>query len=219
MRTSSLHRLACAPLAIVVAAGLSACSNEVEQPEPETSASPTPTVEESSEAETTTSAKQRRRRTNDPELVAQVQEQFSTLAPPTLFKALDSCSETSLKGSYDCSGPVVGKFQFFESETMARDTAEVVTGLSSSRVVEQTDEKVVGWSMLGKTAVITVVDLKNGKVMQQIMPSDEGDPEERIYKLGLAEDDGSGVSTPQAPSESSQSNDADDSANAEESAS
>lgn len=207
MRSSSLHRLACAPLAIAVAVSLTACSGGGGSQTDQTSATAsaddkTPTSHNNSESETT-SAKQRRRRTNDPELVAEVQEKFSTLAPETLFQALETCSETSLKGSYDCAGPDVGKFQFFDSESMANDTADVVTGLSSSRVVEHTDEKVVGWSMLGRTAVLTVVDLKNGTFMQQLLSSDEGDPEERIYELGLAEDDGSGVTTPQPPSESS----------------
>ena len=70
---------------------------------------------------------------------------------------------------------------------MAEDTAEVLTGLSSSRVVEETDEKLVGWSMLGKTAVITVVDKQEGKVLQQMVASDVDDPEQRIFMLGLAD--------------------------------
>ena len=44
----------------------------------------------------------------------------------------------------------------------------------------------MGWSTLGTTAVITVVDNKEGMVMQQMISSDQEDPEEKIKELGLA---------------------------------
>ena len=50
--------------------------------------------------------------------------------------------------------------------------------------------------MLGRTAVLTVVDSDKGQLLQQMVDSGDVDPEQRIYELGLAEDDGSGVKTP-----------------------
>lgn len=41
--------------------------------------------------------------------------------------------------------------------------------------------------MIGRTAVITVVDVAEGKVLQQMMSSEVEDPRDRIYQLGLAE--------------------------------
>ena len=117
----------------------------------------------------------------------EVRETFASLAPASLFDALDTCTETSLRSSYDCNGKDIGQFQFFESESMAKDTANVLEGLKSSTVVEETDDKLVGWSMIGRTAVITVVDVAEGKVLQQMMSSEVEDPRERIYELGLAE--------------------------------
>ena len=70
---------------------------------------------------------------------------------------------------------------------MAKDTANVLEGLKSSTIVQETEDKLVGWSMIGRTAVITVVDVADGKVMQQMMSSEVEDPRERIFELGLAE--------------------------------
>ena len=70
---------------------------------------------------------------------------------------------------------------------MAKDTANVLEGLKSSTIVEETDNKLVGWSMIGRTAVITVVDVEEGKVLQQMMSSEMEDPRDRISELGLAE--------------------------------
>ncbi len=197
MPSQSLTRLACIPAALALSVTLVACSSK-EEPAPEPTPPSTPetttatssteeTTTESSESETTETSTSGKRRRGDEKVVDDVREKFSSLAPESLFDDLESCVETSLKGSYDCSGPTVGQLQFFASKSMAEDTAEVLTGLSSSRVVEETDEKLVGWSMLGKTAVITVVDKQEGKVLQQMVASDVDDPEQRIFMLGLAD--------------------------------
>lgn len=204
MPSSSLprHRRALVALAAMsLAVTLAACTDkEGEDPTP-TPAPQSTSAEAVAEESTSETSKQPgwRRRSDDPELVAEVAEQFSSLAPAELFDALDTCSETSLKGSVECSGSEVGKFQFFESESMAEDTKDLLTGLRSSRIVEESEDgnKIVGWSMLGRTAVLTVVDSEKGQLLQQMVDSEDVDPEQRIYELGLAEDDGTGVKTPE----------------------
>lgn len=133
--------------------------------------------------------------------VAEVAEKFSTLAPPELFEQLDSCSPTSMDGSYDCSGPEIGQFQFFDSESKAASTTQVLTELRSSRVVEDKGDRVVGWSVLGTSAIITVVDNNAGQVMQKLVSTDQEDPRARIYELGLAEDTGETPAPGAPPSE------------------
>lgn len=197
MSSLSFRRLACAPVALALSVALVACSSKEEPtPEPTPSSTPATTSTQTSTEETTTGSSEgsstatstsSKRRRDDAQVVEDVREKFASLAPESLFDDLDTCVETSLKGSYDCSGSTVGQLQFFASKSMAEDTADVLTGLSSSRVVEKTDEKLVGWSMLGKTAVITVVDKKEGKVLQQMVASDVDDPEQRIFMLGLAD--------------------------------
>lgn len=39
--------------------------------------------------------------------------------------------------------------------------------------------------MLGNTAILTVVDNKEGLVMQQMISTDQDDPEDRLKELGL----------------------------------
>ena len=53
-------------------------------------------------------------------------------------------------------------------------------------MVEDSGDRVVGWSTLGTSAIITVVDNREGLVMQQLISSDQEDPRQRIYDLGLA---------------------------------
>lgn len=125
----------------------------------------------------------------------EVAEQFSTLAPAEFFERLDTCASTGIAGSYDCSGEGIGQFQFFASDSKAASTAQLLTELRSSRVVEDSGARIVGWSTLGTSAIITVVDVDKGQVLQQLTSSDQGDPRERIYELGLAEQVDS-VSTP-----------------------
>lgn len=131
----------------------------------------------------------------DQQTVRDVAEQFATLAPASLFEKLDTCSSTGIAGSYDCAGPEVGQFQFFDSDSKATSTAQLLTELRSSRVVEDSGDRLVGWSTLGTSAIITVVDVNKGQVLQQLMSSDQGDPRDRIYELGLA-DEVDHVSTP-----------------------
>ena len=198
MPSLSMRRLACVPAALSLSVALVACSSK-EEPTPKPTPSSTQatstesqtsteeTTTEASESSSTATSTSSKRRRDDAQVVEDVREKFASLAPESLFDDLESCVETSLKGSYDCSGSTVGQLQFFASTSMAEDTADVLTGLSSSRVVQETDEKLVGWSMLGKTAVITVVDKKEGKVLQQMVASDVDDPEQRIFMLGLAD--------------------------------
>lgn len=118
--------------------------------------------------------------------VAKAYDIFAPLAPKELFALFDRCDSTGGDDSYNCSGPEVGQFQFFRSHSKAKQTTQVLTELRSSQVIEDDGDRVVGWSTLGTTAVITVVDNKEGMVMQQMISSDQEDPEEKIKELGLA---------------------------------
>lgn len=201
--TRTFARRACVPIALSLALGLTACSSDEEEPaEPTTESSEAPEATESSEPTTSEEESEPSTESSETETASssrwlngggsadkleEVKETFASLAPESLFDDLDSCTETSLRRSYDCSGKEIGQFQFFESEAMAKDTANVLEGLKSSTIVEETDNKLVGWSMIGRTAVITVVDVEEGKVLQQMMSSEMEDPRDRIYELGLAE--------------------------------
>lgn len=114
-------------------------------------------------------------------------EIFAALAGEELFARFSSCDPTGIEDSFNCSGPEVGQFQFFKSEAKAAQTTQVLTELRSSRVVEDTGDRVVGWSTLGTTAVLTVVDNKEGLVMQQMISTDQEDPEKKLRELGLVE--------------------------------
>ena len=118
--------------------------------------------------------------------VAKAYDIFTPVAPKELFALFDRCDSTGGDDSYNCSGPEVGQFQFFRSHSKAKQTTQVLTELRSSQVIEDDGDRVVGWSTLGTTAVITVVDNKEGMVMQQMISSDQEDPEEKIKELGLA---------------------------------
>lgn len=204
MRLPRPARLPAALSAVLLSVGLTACTSG-DSPEPtptETTqdSSPTatpastpsplstevatsPTTPRASAASTVTSASKR----GLPEDVSEVQEIFGSVAPTSLFEEFASCNASGLDNAWECSGREVGQFQFFESMSKAASTTQLITELRSSRVVEDTGRKVVGWSTLGTTAVITVVDNDQGLVMQQMVSSDRVDPEERIYELGLAE--------------------------------
>nr|WP_246825478.1 hypothetical protein [Corynebacterium sp. HMSC034A01] len=116
----------------------------------------------------------------------EVRERFATLAPEEFFDQFDDCAAGGLSGSFDCSGEGVGQFQFFDSDSKAASTTQLLTELRSSRVVEDDGDRVVGWSTLGTSAIITVVDNEAGQVMQQLISTDQDDPRQRIYDLGLA---------------------------------
>ena len=211
-RPARVRRVTTVASAVLLSVSLVACSSGDETPEP--SATPTtpattgtaPTTVTSTSAaaptspgttETTTSRAPRETGSKStpvsstssrgvPEDVAKVQKIFGSVAPPSLFRQFQACND-SIANAWECSGPEVGQFQFFQSMSKAASTTQLITELRSSRVVEDTGRKVVGWSTLGTTAVITVVDNEEGLVMQQMVSSDRVDPEERIYELGLAE--------------------------------
>lgn len=156
----------------------------------ETSAAPSPSESEATKAteattegtstSTTSTAKK------DDNGVAEVAKQFSTLAPPEFFEKLDSCTPTGLPGAFDCSSSEMGQFQFMESESVATTSTQVLTELRSSEVVEDTGRFVVGWSTVGSSAVVTVIDNDKGQIMKQLLTMDREGPREHIYKLGLA---------------------------------
>lgn len=141
--------------------------------------------ESSSTADSTTT--QRTSEGSMDESVTEVAEEFASLAPASLFAQFDSCNPSGLEGSWQCSGSKIGQFQFFSGSAKAASTTQLLTELRSSRVVEDTGDRVVGWSTLGTTAVITIVDNDRGLVMQQMVSSDREDPEDLIYELGLAD--------------------------------
>ena len=207
MPHNRLTRTAVFAAAVALTAGLSACADgdEVEEttvaettatqtsttPDaaPTTSTTPTTTptteteTESESESESPTSTPRGTQNASEgdglAENVAEAAERFGSLAPASLFEKFDDCTPTGLE---------VGQVQFFDSQSKAASTTQLLTELRSSRVVEDTGRHVVGWSTLGTTAVITVVDNELGLVMQQLVSSDIVDPEERIEELGLVED-------------------------------
>ena len=126
------------------------------------------------------------RKKQEADALAEVRERFSTLAPEEFFDQFDDCAAGGLSGSFDCSGEGIGQFQFFDSDSKAASTTQLLTELRSSRVVEDNGDRVVGWSTLGTSAIITVVDNEAGQVMQQLISTDQDDPRQRIYDLGLA---------------------------------
>lgn len=215
-RPARLARTTAAASAVLLSVGLTACATDDEPSEPTTTAatttatpaptSPTSTppaattatsAETTEHTETTTTTSPRSTGSKSttvsstssrgiPADVAEVQKIFGSVAPASLFRQFEACND-SITNAWECSGPEVGQFQFFQSMSKAASTTQLITELRSSRVVEDTGRKVVGWSTLGTTAVITVVDNDEGLVMQQMVSSDRVDPEERIYELGLAE--------------------------------
>lgn len=110
---------------------------------------------------------------------------FGGLVPEEIFEEFDRCDPNGVTDSFNCSGSQVGQFQFFKSKAKASQTTQVLTELRSSRVVEDSGNRVVGWSMLGNTAILTVVDNDEGLIMQQMISTDQDDPEERLKELGL----------------------------------
>ncbi|MCQ9345371.1 beta-N-acetylglucosaminidase [Corynebacterium phoceense] len=139
-------------------------------------------LEPSSSSATTTSSASRSSRADSVEDVADI---FDTLAPRSFFNELEECDSAGLKDSYNCSGPEVGQFQFSKSETKAAQTTQLLEELKSSRLLYNDDVRLVGWTMFGSTAIITVVDNDEGLVMQQMTSTDEQDPKDKIRELGL----------------------------------
>ena len=119
--------------------------------------------------------------------VGEAYESFHTLAPRSLFEQFDSCMPNGVPGSAACSGPEVGQFQFFASDAKAASTTQLLTELRSSRVVKDSGAIVVGWSTLGSTAIVTVVDNDNGVLLQHMVSTDKRDPRDIIDTLHLAD--------------------------------
>lgn len=194
MHPPRLSRLAACSAVLLLSAGLAACGTgdetggEGATPPPVTPTvspvEPATTTEETTVTTATTTTTREVDEGLSPE-VERTYETFGALAPESLFEQFESCNPGGIDDSHECSGPEVGQFQFFESMSKAASTTQLLTELRSSRVVEDTVSRVVGWSTLGTTAVITVVDNDRGLVMQQMVSSDRVDPEERIYELGL----------------------------------
>lgn len=153
---------------------------------------------ESSTAETSTK-ESGETSTSKPRMTKDVEaayKDFSSLAPVELFEQFETCDPSGVEDSFACNGPEVGQFQFFDNASKATSTTQLLTELRSSRVVEDSGSKVVGWTTIGTMSIITVVDNDQGLVLQQMVSSDKIDPEERIYELGL--------STPKDTEESSE---------------
>ena len=164
-------------------------SSVIETTEPSTESSTAETSTKES-GETSTS---KPRMTKDVEAAYKA---FSSLAPVELFEQFETCDPSGVEDSFACNGPEVGQFQFFDNASKATSTTQLLTELRSSRVVEDSGSKVVGWTTIGTMSIITVVDNDQGLVLQQMVSSDKIDPEERIYELGL--------STPKDTEESSE---------------
>ena len=199
--------------AVFLAATLVACGNTQEpapEPAPETSAaaetsqSTSETSEESSsEASETSSESSTETTSAEPsesdeptettsasasdfsDDIEAAYEIFGSIAPRELFAQFDSCDSVGSEHNYNCSGPEVGQMQFSKSSNRATQTTQVLTELRSSTVLEDSGDRVVGWSTLGSTAVLTVVDNKEGLVLQQMLSTDQEDPEDRLIELGL----------------------------------
>ncbi len=119
-----------------------------------------------------------------PESVENAYEIFGDLVPRSLFEEFDSCEAVGMQSYYNCTGSV-GQFQFTESKSKAVSTLQTLTELRTSQVVDDSGERVVGWSSLGSTAIITVVNTESGLVMQHMISADAEEPEKKIKELGL----------------------------------
>lgn len=179
-----------------VAAGAVVCalagctpSGEPEPTSSTTSAATSTTEESDPTTESTAASATSTGKVTSDDTVKDAYARFGSLAPKSLFDQLATCMPGGVDKSLQCSGPEVGQFQFFESENKALTTTQLLTGLDSSRIVERDGDKLVGWSSLGSTAVITVVDSKKGLVMQQMMSADKEEPKDRIIKLGLVKEE------------------------------
>lgn len=149
-------------------------------------ASESESASETVSSTSTSSSKREKADSSAEATLEQVRERFASLAPEEFFDQFEGCGAGGISGSYDCQGDEIGQFQFFDSESKAASSTQLLTELRSSRVVEDSGDRVVGWSTLGTSAIITVVDNREGLVMQQLISSDQEDPRQRIYDLGLA---------------------------------
>ena len=120
-----------------------------------------------------------------PESVENAYEIFGDLVPRSLFEEFDSCEAVGMQSYYNCTGTSVGQFQFTESKSKAVSTLQTLTELRTSQVVDDSGDRVVGWSSLGSTVIITVVNTESGLVMQHMISADAEEPEQKIKDLGL----------------------------------
>lgn len=148
----------------------------------ETSESDTPSETEDSEEPSETTSASAGAFSDDVDAAYEI---FGSIAPRELFEKFDSCDPVGNDDNYNCSGPEVGQLQFSKSSSRASQTTQVLTELRSSTVLEDSGDRVVGWSTLGSTAVLTVVDNDEGLVVQQMLSTDQEDPEDRLIELGL----------------------------------
>lgn len=180
------------PLVLAAGLGIAACSSDPAEPDSpaeatqsaQTAQTAQAVSEETSAAATTHSPT---KADKEAEALKQVAATYASLAPAELFEKFESCTPNGIEGSHECSGPGIGQFQFYDSSAKATSSTQQLTQLRSSHVMRDTGDIVVGWSTLGTSAVITVVDNKEGLVMQQLVSSDKVDPEKRIVELGLAD--------------------------------
>ncbi|MDK4237766.1 beta-N-acetylglucosaminidase [Corynebacterium pseudodiphtheriticum] len=121
-----------------------------------------------------------------PESVENAYEIFGSLVPRSLFEEFDTCEAVGMQSYYNCTGASVGQFQFTESKSKAVSTLQTLTELRTSQVVDDSGDRVVGWSSLGSTVIITVVSTESGLVMQHMISGDAEEPEQKIKELGLA---------------------------------
>ncbi|MDY3128125.1 MAG: beta-N-acetylglucosaminidase [Corynebacterium sp.] len=151
--------------------------------EPATTSSEVPT-ESSRQAEPSATETSTSKPGNFPEDVQEAFKVFGAIAPESLFAQFDSCDKIG-DNNFNCSGTKVGQFQFSKSSSRASQTTQVLTELRSSTVLEDDGNRVIGWSTLGSTAVLTVADNRQGLVAQQMISTDQDDPEDRLIELGL----------------------------------
>ena len=184
-RFSSRHLVLSAVLSASVVV-LAACGG---QSSPNDSGGSSVSGTETSTVESTASSRASASGTTskDAKSVAEAQKTFGSLAPEPLFQQFESCMPNGVADSVACSGLKVGQFQFFANESKAASTTQLLTELRGSRIVEDKGDRIVGWSTLGNTAIVTVVDNNKGLVMQQMISTDKQDPRKRIHELGLTE--------------------------------
>lgn len=191
--TTSLRRASVYSMSLVLLAlSAAGCGSDQEAPVASSPIATTTTTQTAAEtttemASTSTKAATTTRKANDN--VEKARKTFGSLAPDSLFDQFDSCNPNGVEDSMACTGKKVGQFQFFASDAKAASTTQLLTGLRTSKVIKDTGRMVVGWSTLGNTAIITVVDNDKGLVLQQMVSIDEVDPTKQIYKLGLAEEE------------------------------
>ena len=178
---------------LALAAGLSACGGSAPDPEPtqESGATNAATPADSTSSPSASASADKdpkaAKESKEAQAIAEVAHTFSALAPESFFTHFDSCNPSGLEGSPECTGAASGQFQFFNDRAKADSTVELLTGLQSSHIVSDDGSRIVGWSTLGSTAVITVVDRKAGQLMQQPVSSGKIDPMTRLIDLGLVD--------------------------------